>query len=495
MSKQNATLAKNFTVLLSSQAATWALTMVLMVFLPRYLGAVNVGKLHLAIALWSIMSVVMAFGMEALMVKEVARDSSKSSSLFGTKAVLGSVIFVLCMAFLIYALSTFNYPQTTIYVVVLIGIEFWIWQLVRTSESVFEGIQKMEHVSIGRISGHALNVAIGVTLLLLGWGIFAISIVRIVAALLVFIIQFITLKRTTSLQPKFDLKLAPTLLKSGWPYFLAGIAMVVYMQLDIVLLSYLVSEEAIGWYGTADQLFGTLLFIPTAYITSIYPIYSKLAVDDMGALKELMSKNFDLMLLVSVPIGLGLFLVGKPVVILLYGAEFANSGPVLSTFGIVLILTYLNMLVGQFLIAIDRQKSWALVMAVATVVTIPLDLWLIPWTHAAFANGALGGAIAFIITEMGMLASGIALLPSGTLGRTNVKSAALVAFSGIFMVLAVWWLRDYFIAIPILTGAVAYISMVLLLKIVPKEDMASFKELTRRFIARFTRRQAITASN
>lgn len=489
MHKQNATLAKNFAVLLSSQVVTWILTLVLMIFLPRYLGAVNVGKLFLAVALWTVLSVVMTFGSDQFSIKAIARNNSKISVLFGTKVLLSTLFFVLCMTSLYFVLRYFEYPQITIYVILLIGLEFWIWGFVNAAESVLQGIEQMEHISIGRILGHVFTVVVAVTLLLLDFGIFMVCAVRIVSTLLIFCVQYFMLKRTTDIRPQVDPKLLGTLLKEGWPYFLTSISMVAYMQLDIVILSALVNEETIGWYGIADQLFGTLLFIPTAFIMSAYPVYAKLSVNELESLKKLLAKNFDSMLLIGVPMGLGLFLVGNQIVLLLYGAEFEKSGPVLSAFGLVLILTYLNMLVGQFLIAIDRQKPWALVMAVALVLTVPLDYLLIPWTHTEFGNGALGGAFAFIITELGMLICGFALLPQGTLGKANVQVALRIFTAGLVMVGAIWWLRGYFIAIPVASGVLVYGGMVLLLRVVPKEDIDSLKEMSHSFIARIKRRE------
>lgn len=495
MQNQNDTLAKNFVVLLSSQAVTWLLSLVLMIFLPRYLGPTNVGKLYLAIALWTVLEVVMTFGSDEFVVKAIARDTSRASTFFGTKSFLNSGIFVFCFIALYYTLRWFDYPQITIYVVMLIGLEYWIRLFVISAESVLQGMETMEHISIGRILGQFFNVVVGVTLLLLGWKIFMICAVRIATAVTVFVVQYYFLQQTAKFRPQVDRKLFGTFFKEGWPYFLTGISMVAYMQLDIVILSALVNEETIGWYGTADQLFGTLLFIPSAFIMSAYPAYVKLSVNEFGSLQKLMAKNFDSMLLLGVPMGLGLLMIGNQLVLLLYGTGFEKSGPVLSAFGIVLILTYLNMLVGQFLIAIDRHKPWAFVMAIALLLTIPLDYLLIPWTHSAFGNGALGGAFAFIITELGMLLCGFALLPQGTLGNANVRTTIRVVIAGLVMVGSIWWLREYFIAIPIITGVVVYVGMVLLLKIVPKEDIDSLKEMARRMFARVSRREATAVSH
>jgi ABC-type glycerol-3-phosphate transport system permease component len=70
--------------------------------------------------------------------------------------------------------------------------------------------------------------------------------------------------------------------------------------------------------------------------------------------------------------------------------------------GIVLIFAFLNTLIGLFMIATDRQKAWTIVLGAAVLATIPLDIVLIPWAQRTFANGALGGAVAYIFTEISM---------------------------------------------------------------------------------------------
>jgi O-antigen/teichoic acid export membrane protein len=261
------------------------------------------------------------------------------------------------------------------------------------------------------------------------------------------------------------------MIQASLPYFLSGVFLVVYMQVDIVIISLFVSERAVGWYGTADQLFGTFLFIPTVFMAAVFPALSRLYASASDNLPHLMRKSFDLLLLLGVPIGLGVLVIADPLVVLLFGPDFAPSGPILAIMGIVIILTYQNMLVGQFLISTDRQNAWTIVMAVATVATIPLDVLLIPWCQATFGNGAIGGALSFVITELGMIVAGLVLLPPGSLDRSNVWSAARVLIAGGVMAAGVWWWRQSFIAVPIAVGAVIYVALVLLLRIIPREDM------------------------
>jgi hypothetical protein len=116
-------------------------------------------------------------------------------------------------------------------------------------------------------------------------------------------------------------------------------------------------------------------------------------------------------------------------------------------------------------------------MAAAAVITIPLDLALVPWCQRNFGNGAMAGALSFIITEFAMAAIGVYLLPKGSLGWSNVRTGIKIAVAGLVMVSVTWWVRDMFIAIPVLIGALTYISMIALLRIVPQEDVLLLKQL------------------
>jgi O-antigen/teichoic acid export membrane protein len=73
------TITKNASVLMLSQLITWGMALVLMIFLPRYLGAVGVGKFQLATSLWAIVSIVVSFGMDTYMTREIARMPEKAS--------------------------------------------------------------------------------------------------------------------------------------------------------------------------------------------------------------------------------------------------------------------------------------------------------------------------------------------------------------------------------------------------------------------------------
>ncbi len=485
MNATSRTIAKNAGVLLISQLLTWTLTTLMTIFLPRYLGPSGVGQFHLANSVWAIGIVVATFGMDTLLIKEVSRMPGRATEYFGTSLFLRLALYLLtAIALMAYALFA-GYERQTLVVLVVVGVGNFFVLAVGAVEATLKGLERMEFISLGNIISKVILTAVTIAVLILGGGTVIVAAVGVPAAIINLTIQFFYLRRIQGIRLRPELGQASAMLKASFPYLIVYIFLVLYTQVDIVIISLLVNEAGVGWYGAADQLFGTLLFVPTVFITAVFPALSRLYASGSDSAGRLMSKTFDLMLMLGVPIGFGVLVIANNFVVLLFGPEFAPSGPILAIMGIVLILTYQNILLGQFLISTDRQNRWTRVMAIATIATIPLDLILIPWCQQRFNNGALGGALAFVITEFGMMLVGLHYLPKGALTRQNAWQTMRIVLAGLIMVAAIWWLRDVVFIVPAALGATVYVMVILLLGVIKQEDKHLLAQVVKGIITRF----------
>lgn len=490
MNDTGKTIVKNTSFLMVSQIITWSLSLLLMVFLPRFLGASAIGQFHLANSIWAIIGIFVAFGMGLMMTKEIARSKDKYAELAGTSLVIKIVFYFISIAVLAIYLQWANYSTQTLWIIVIIGISSFIGLFGSIFQTALVGNERMEYIALADIVGKFFTTFVSLTLLFLGYGIVIIATVMIATTIITVSIQGFAARKIEPIKFNFRWNLVSKILKDSFPFFLVNVFLVIYVQLDVVIISLLVNEEVIGWYSAADTLFSTLLFVPTIFLTAAFPALSRLFEEKSDALGRLMRKSFDLLFLLSIPIGLGLFVLGPEIVVLMYGEDFEKSGAVLSVMGIVLIFTYMNVLVGRFLIATNRQNVWTIVMAVALFVSIPLDLVLVPWTQSVFSNGAIGGALAFVVTESGMFILGLYLLPKGSLGKSNLWTATRIVFAGIIMVIIVWQFKDLFIAIPVLIGMVTYIGMSILLRVFPKEYFFLLQDFGKSILTKFRRSEA-----
>lgn len=470
MSGTNHRIAQNAFVLMGSQLTTWTLTLLLTIFLPRYLGAAGIGKLQFATSLWLIVGMLIAFGTGTLLTKEIARAPQRTGELLSVVMVLRVLFFGLGYGATIALLRWLAYPPMTINVVMIIGISNFIDQFATALQAALQGLEEMRVLSVANIVGKAIDTLLGILLLLAGFEIYAIAALLIVSTTVRLLIQWRYLQRLHRLHFAFRMTTLWRMSTAGLPYLLSSVFLVGYLQMNVLIISFLLNEEAIGWYSAAERLFNTLLFIPTVFMMAVFPVFARMMISDQDHLKRLMGKSFDTLLLLGVPIGLGMTIVAGPIVTVLFGQDFVNSGPILAVMGVALICMYQNVLLGQYLISIDRQNAWTAVMAVATVLLVGLDLLLVPWSNTHWHNGAIGAAIAYGITELGMVIVGIWLLPTGTLGRSNLWFALRVLLAGLLMCAVAWGLSDYFIAVPIAAGALVYGLLIVGMQLLPKED-------------------------
>ncbi len=489
-------VAKNAVTLMGTQLITWGMSMLLTIFLPRFLGPSAIGKYHFSGSIWVILSMVASLGMDTYLTKEAARRPEQVPGLIWSSVILRSVMFLLCLGGLAVYLEVMDYPAETRSVAFVIGAASLVWLLISIVQSILVGYEQVQFVSLGNIVGRAVNTILCITLLLLGQNVVVVATVNTVSALATLAIEFGYLRKIVSIPFRVSIAQMWNLVRGGIPYFMSGIFLVMYMQFDFVIISLLVNDQAVGWYGAADQLFGTLLFVPTVLMTAVFPTFSRMYVSDADGLPRVTRKSFDLLVLLSIPIGLGVTAAARPTVSLLFGDAFAPTAQILAVMGVLLILTYLNVFIGQYLISVDRQNQWTMVMAVATIATLPLDLVLIPWCARVYANGGLGGALSFIVTESGMLLTGLWLMPRRTLGAANLWLGLRALAAGLLMVAAVWWIQalpilDIFrLGLIVLVGVATYGLAGWILRLISAEDAALVRNLVTDFLKKFNRRRA-----
>lgn len=483
------TVVKNMGAMMASQVMTWGMSLLLTLFLPRYLGAEGSGKYYLAVSLWTIAGILANFGMDILLTKEIARKPEKTDELLGTSLLLRTLLFGVAALSMAFYLRIVAYPPETLQILAIFALTSLLSQYSACVEAVLRGLERMEFISIATVVLKSISTFGALLALVLGYGILVVVSLTVLASFIHLLLLLYFLNRVHKIRLSLDRSMAVWMLKSSYSYFFVNIFLVLYAQVDIVVISLLVNEETIGWYAVADVLCGTLLFLPTVLVVAIFPALSRMHTESADKASILLNKGFDLLLLCGVPIGLGLAIIANPLVTLFYGQEFAPSGPVLALRGIVLIFTFQNMLLGQYYISVDRTRFWTWIMVVATLATIPLDLLFVPWSARMFGNGAIGGALAYVVTELGMLVVALAYLPAKTFGWDKLWLAGRIFAAGTVMAGAAWLVHDRFIAIPVLVGAVVYLIAILALRVVSEEDWTLLKHASLRVLERIRSRR------
>jgi len=486
MSKTRLAL-KNTAIQGVSQVATWTLSWILLVILPRYLGDTHFGKLFFAVSYGTIFSTLINLGVNTFLVKEVAilrpvpgmGEAEVARRRSGLHAMLSNVLtFKLGLAAAVYVVQSaliyvLPYDGATREAVLIVGLGTCLGAVTQTLGGAFQGIEYMLAPSAVLVVEKILITGGCALLLWHGYGLESVCWAHTGASAVSLILSLGWLYRREPFGLAWD---APTLRRifvGGLPFLVWVVFGEIYIRIDVLMLSLMTSDAVVGWYGAAARLYGPLLFIPNILTTSIFPAMMRMGSDrlDEAAFSRASERLMNLVLFAAIPISAGTIAVANPLVRLLYGpGPFENAGPNLQVLAFSILLVCIDVVLGTALIARGKEKPWAL-MAVAAAVFNPLvNLWAIPLSVRLWGNGGLGAAAATALTELLMMFGALRLMPRGVFSRRNVFVGLKGCVLGAAMLaLLRWWgTENLFLLIP--AGALFYLPLALLLGVLPRED-------------------------
>jgi O-antigen/teichoic acid export membrane protein len=181
-------------------------------------------------------------------------------------------------------------------------------------------------------------------------------------------------------------------------------------------------------------------------------------------------------MLLSLPIAAGTFLIAGPLTKVLYGHAFDQSVPVLQVLALCVPAMYLNIMVNQVLVASERQTLWTKVMLMATILNPILNLLLIRYFQDHFQNGAIGSAIALLLTELVIAAIALAVVRRSfdwsSINRLLRGAVATLAMSALVLLA-----RSHGLFIEVIVGMVTFPAFAALLRVVTRADYREMKAL------------------
>ncbi len=480
MNETTASIARNTKAMMFSQIVTWASSFVLMLFLPRYLGAEDYGRLYFAISINALGALAMDLGFTALIVKEIARDRAKANSLAINAGVLRVLLWIVSLACTMAFVKLAGYSREAMFVVLVLGGANLFFGLYDLLHRVFVGLERMEFRSYALIVEKVFLALAGVGLLLMGANSLVIAGVMLVSMALNFLVSAHFLRKIVPVKLDIDPSSWRPLLRAGLPFMISTVLGFIYYRIDVMMLSTMTNEKVVGWYGAPYKLFDTLMFFPTILNTAVYPVLARLYHTSKESMVETSRKILDLTMIIAVPIAVGMVALARPIISFLFGLnEFEQSVILLQVLAPSLLLVYVDFVLNTVLISNDRQKKLVIVSIVATVINVTVNYYAIAYFQRNAGNGAIGAAITTAITELCVMSMSIAILPKGCFGVPNVLLAGKTLVAGAVMGAVIWGLdhQGVWWVLAGAIGTVVYGGALFILKVVTKREVRFFSNL------------------
>lgn len=350
------------------------------VWLARYLGPAQFGLLSYAMAFVSLFGVIATLGLDGIVVRDLVKEPETAKATLGTAFILQLIGGLLAFGITVVAIDFVRSDDTQAkLMVVVLGsamafkasevVKYWFESQVQSKYTVWvESVVFLSFatVKIVLILGHA-------PLLAFVWAVFAEALVVAVAFLGVYAWRGGPLRAWQGQSQR-----AQNLLRDSWPLILSGLAVMVYMRIDQVMLGQLLGDKAVGIYSAAVRISEVWYFLPLTICASVFPAILEAKKKNVKLYYQRLQELFNLMVLLSLMIALPLTFFSNWLIHTLYDQSYIEAAGVLAIHIWAGIFVFLGVAGSKWFIAENLQRFFFYRTFLGALLNVVLNFILIP---------------------------------------------------------------------------------------------------------------------
>lgn len=364
------------------------------VVIARSLGVEEFGTFNYLLALIAILTPISTIGINAILSRDVLNRPENEIVIFSSGIslrFLGGVIFsfsLLAVGYYFLSLNNQEFTYLTILVALNItncfqGLEFW-----------FQAKLKMRALSIFRLLLVLIFLVLKIT--------FASSNDAFFALILIFGAEafvrglgcyFLFAKACGNLSFNYIDKLySKELVKNSFWLFLSGIAAVIYLKIDQVMLAEISGHAETGVYSVAVRLSEVWYFFATAFVSSIFPLIMNAKKSNENVYYQKLQYCSDMLCWSAALIAIVVSCMSDFFIELVFGTEYSKSAPILVIHIWGAIFVFMRALISKWILAENLLKISLYSQGLGAVCNVILNYLLIP------EFGGIGAAISTVVS-------------------------------------------------------------------------------------------------
>lgn len=377
--KLSSKIAYNTIVQFAGKAISTVLGLVSLAMMTRYLGQAGFGSYTTITNYVSFFAIIADLGLTLVTVQMISRpgvDEKKAlNNLFGLR--LASIILFLGLAPVIAIFLPYT-PYVKIGVLIA-ALSFLFPALNQILIGLFQKRLRMDKSVIAETLSRVIMI-VGIYLaIIFDRGLNGILWATVISAGFNFLIAYLLAAKFYFIRPAFDFSLWKDVIKKSWPLAVTIVLTLMYLKTDTLILSLIKSPGEVGLYGAAYRIIDVLTTLPYMFAGIILPILTTSWFEEKKEyFASVLQKSFDLMAIFSIPIIAGTLALAKPIIVLVAGYDFADSGLILKILIFALAAIFLGCMFSHAVIAIGRQKEMIGPYIFVSVSSVILYLIFIP---------------------------------------------------------------------------------------------------------------------
>jgi len=365
--------------LFAERILTMVLAFCVGIWVIRYLGSENFGKLSYTTSFVALFSAIAQLGLNAIVIRNIVQEEKAAPEILGTAFVLKLIASLLTIIIIGMAIWTFDTDPNVRWMTLIIAfslmfsafdaIEFWFQSQVLSGVLAILRSVQLIMSSLIKLS----FIAFKLPLMAFVWLILAEQVVKVLGMLWIYLKY-----HQSMLRWRFNWSKGWQMLQDSWPLILSGVMITIYMKIDQVMLGNMANAQAVGNYGAAVRFSEIWYFIPMAVCSSVFPAILRAKQRSGEEYYARLQQLYDLMAWMALSIAIPMTFASVPLLTTLLGKEFAEAGTILAWHIWAGPFVFLGVARSNWLMAENLTRFSFLTTSLGAIVNVWLNFLLIP---------------------------------------------------------------------------------------------------------------------
>ncbi len=355
------------------------ITLVVGIYVARYLGPEQYGLLNYVVSFAMLFSVFATFSSDEIIVKMLSLKQwpkhvvLSSALFFRLLLALGTVVLVVVCAFLLES------DMWTKWAIALYSTSF-IAQSFQVFTNFFVAEFKNKFVAKSTVFKGLATAGVKVVLMLMHadliWFVAAFALDFFFLAFSLFL--FFRKNYSYPLSLRFHKKVVHQIWKQSLPLMFTGLAILVYDRVDQVMIKNMLGSTDLGYYALGLRIISVIFFIPKIISQILLPVLVHSYAQNMTAFNKQMQLFSDSMVWITIGLALIFSIFARPLVLLLMGNTYLVTGDLVQLLSWKSLISAFSFVTGQWMIIKGLQRFAPTANIIGAVLNVGLNFLLIP---------------------------------------------------------------------------------------------------------------------
>ena len=359
----------------------------------RYLGPSNYGVISYVSSVVAFALPIMQLGRKQTLVKEFIQAPDQEGRILGTALVINIISSIFCMlGSVTFGMVADAGEKQTILVCALYSLTL-IFQATEMTQYWFQSKLLSKYPSIATLCAYIVVAVYKLYLLATQKSVVWFGLSNVLDYFLISLILMVIYRKVGGQRLGIDWKLGRQMLSRSKYYIIPSLMVMIFQHTDRIMIKMMIGEAETGMYSAAITCIGISGFVFAAVIDSARPVILEMKTKDQALYETRVIQLYSIITCMSMAQSVGMALLAKPLVWLMYGPEYAGSARILAVAVWYITFGYYGSVRNIWILAEEKQKYLTGINIAGALANVILNFCLIP------IFGAIGAAVASLVTQ------------------------------------------------------------------------------------------------